>query len=119
MLGATQNQNESFNAVVWNRCSKTDFTSALTVQTAVNLAVLSFNRGAKSFVSLAERMGVSPGVHCATHFHKCDVFRIKRSEIKQSAREKKRRRDESLRKAAAEERMHQAEGDTYRPGLLA
>ena len=37
VLGATQNQNESFNSVVWLRCSKTDFCSPDTVNLAVNL----------------------------------------------------------------------------------
>ena len=81
-LGATQNQNESFNNLVWLRCSKTDFSSVMTVQIAVNLAILSFNRGAVSYLSLAKRLGIQPGPHCATHFRKCDVIRIRRSEKK-------------------------------------
>ena len=39
ILVATQNQNES----IWQRCPKTEFCSATTVVTAVNLAVISFN----------------------------------------------------------------------------
>ena len=36
LLGATQNQNESFNNLVWGRCPKTEFCSPTTVQIAVN-----------------------------------------------------------------------------------
>jgi len=90
---------------VWLRCSKIDFTSVKTVQITVNLAHTSLNRGANSFVSFLERLGVTPGPHCATHFHKCDVFRIKRSEKKRSAVEKKKRKAESRHKALVQEQM--------------
>ncbi|KAM7303206.1 hypothetical protein ISCGN_013186 [Ixodes scapularis] len=39
----TQNANESFNALIWKRCPKTEFASLRTVETAVALAVLEFN----------------------------------------------------------------------------
>ena len=45
LLGAIQNQNESFNNVIWSRCPKTEFTSPDSVQIAVNLAVITFNNG--------------------------------------------------------------------------
>lgn len=39
LLGATQNRNESFNNVLWAQCSKTDFSSPVTVQLAIYLAL--------------------------------------------------------------------------------
>ena len=44
-LGATQNQNESFNSIVWKYCHKTDFSGLVTVRTATYLASLTFNKG--------------------------------------------------------------------------
>ena len=82
----------------------------------MNLAILSFNRGAKSFVSLAETLGIKLGLHCTTHFNKCDVFRIQRAENKQSDVEQKRRQAEQRHKAAAEERLRRHEGTTYKAG---
>ena len=38
-MDATRNQNESFNSVIWLRCSKTDFFSPATVELAVNLII--------------------------------------------------------------------------------
>lgn len=38
VLGATQNQNESFNAIIWNHCPKVGFCSCNVVEIAVNLA---------------------------------------------------------------------------------
>ena len=116
VLGATQNQNESFNKLVWQRCPKTDFTSVNTVQIAVNLAIISFNRGAKSFVTLAEHMGLMPGSTCHEYFHKQDVFRIKRAEKLQLAGERRRRKENKRHKVAAEEQKHAAEGTTYQSG---
>lgn len=83
VLGATQNQNESFNKVVWQRCSKTDFSSAYVVETAVNLAVLTFNSGAKSISSMmSEHLKIKPGPLCLRFLKKRDVFRVKRAEKK-------------------------------------
>ena len=44
-LGATQNQNESFNNVIWLRASKTQFLGLPTVELATRTAVLDFNEG--------------------------------------------------------------------------
>lgn len=44
-LGTTQNQNESFNNLIWLHASKTQMLSLHTVQLAVNIAVLVFNKG--------------------------------------------------------------------------
>ena len=49
VLGATQNQNESFNSLIWSRCPKTEFCSLTIVETAVNMAVMVFNSGMKPF----------------------------------------------------------------------
>ena len=52
VLGATQNHDESFNSTIWQRCPKTEFCSATTVEIAVNLAVNSFNAGQVPFAAL-------------------------------------------------------------------
>ena len=59
VLGATWNQNESFNSTIWQRCPKTEFCSATTVEIAVNLAVISFNSGQVPFAKLQERLEVT------------------------------------------------------------
>ena len=45
LLGASQNQNESFNSLIWNRFPKTEFCSSTVVSIAVDLAVMTFNSG--------------------------------------------------------------------------
>ena len=44
-LGATQDQNESLNNVIWLRASKTQFLGLSTVELAASIAVLDFNEG--------------------------------------------------------------------------
>ena len=58
-LGATQNQNESFNSTIWQHCPKTEFCSATVVEIAVNLAVISFNSVQVPFAKLQERLEVT------------------------------------------------------------
>ncbi len=44
-LGATQNQNESFNNLIWIHASKTQILSLPTIELAVHIAILHFNEG--------------------------------------------------------------------------
>ena len=66
---------------MWDKCPKTTFCSYLSVKVALNLAVLQFNRGAISFVSIAERMKIQVGSHSIRYFREKDVFRIKASKV--------------------------------------
>ena len=55
VLGAIQNQNESFNNINWSRCPNTGFCSLVSVDVDVSLAVITFNHGLK---------GLSPLCNC-------------------------------------------------------
>ena len=61
--GQTQNANESLHHVIWLRCPKEGFVGRNTVETAVALAVASFNDGAKSVDDLLRSMGLGEGDH--------------------------------------------------------
>lgn len=52
----TQNANESFNALVWRRCSKTEFYNKTSVETATFLAVLAFHMGYLRLTVLMEHL---------------------------------------------------------------
>ena len=45
VLGVTQNQNESFNSMIWNRCPKNEFASTIVVEISVDMAVITFYSG--------------------------------------------------------------------------
>ena len=60
--GLTQNQNESFNAMIWDRLPlKSRYTSFKSLQFGVYDAVASFNIGRKASVLTFEELGMIPG----------------------------------------------------------
>ena len=68
VLGTTQNQNESFNNPIWQRCLKTEFCSATMAEIAVNLDLLQLGPG-----SLGQTPG-KVGGHCFSP-HEAVAFR--------------------------------------------
>ena len=76
VLGATQNQNESFNNIVWSRCPKTGFCSVVSVDIAVNLAAISFNHGMEGLSPLFEQViGSPPSAFTANYISSSDYKR--------------------------------------------
>ncbi|XP_078352971.1 uncharacterized protein LOC144637766 [Oculina patagonica] len=58
--GATQNQNESLNSVVWSLCPKESFAGLTTVETACAMAVSRFNDGSHTSVYIITNCGLNP-----------------------------------------------------------
>lgn len=59
--GKTQNANESFNNVVWERASKNVLLGLQTLQIATMNAVLTFNDGSIARADIFRLFGISPG----------------------------------------------------------
>ena len=57
LKGFTQNQNESLNGTVWNRCPKTRFCGQQHVQVAVCEAVCQFKAGSGSVIEILSSLG--------------------------------------------------------------
>jgi hypothetical protein len=60
----TQNQNESFNGMVWNRLPKQVFVGSDVLHLGVYDAVSHFNIGASASIKTLEKMGISSGDYC-------------------------------------------------------
>ena len=60
--GKTQNQNESFNATIWERIPKSTYVSLKHLKLGVHDAVSNFNIGQKASVLLYEKLKMIPGV---------------------------------------------------------
>ena len=116
VMGATQNQNESFNSVVWVRCSKTDFSSPVTVKLAVNLAVLTFNRGMIALTSVLGHLGIQLGPLGLRCLESKDADRIQWAASKASDVAKRIRQSRERCRAEHEERMIASEGVSYEAG---
>ena len=89
VLGATQNQNESFNSTVWQHCLKTEFCSAIMVEIAVNL-VISFNSGQVPFAKLQERLEVTVSPLTRQYLSDKDHHMVSASMMKAEAQVKRR-----------------------------
>ena len=106
VLGATQNQNESFSSTIWQQCPKTEFCSATTVEIAVNLAVISFNAGQVLFAALQERLGVTVS---SLNLSSKDHHRVSASVMKAEVQVKKRRQALHLDRVTLEEQQVEEE----------
>ena len=95
LLGATQNQNESFNSIVWARCPKTEFSSVVPVQTAVNLAIITFNNGHKALEGLIQELGVTSSEFLTAYLVERDNERVQQAEIREEEVAKSRRTSNS------------------------
>ena len=64
LKGATQNQNERFNNLMWARSPKSEYSSLATTQIAVSHATIVFNSGVKALVSVMKGLGIDAGRLC-------------------------------------------------------
>lgn len=114
----TQNANESFNALIWKRCPKTEFASLRTVETAVALAVLEFNLGPRGFERALLQMEISPGSHQEKHSYKATRGKITKAKDRALHSSKLAHKRRKLEAIVREQHSLEAEGTTYAPGAF-
>ncbi|XP_028414795.1 uncharacterized protein LOC114537882 [Dendronephthya gigantea] len=112
----TQNQNESFNGMVWNRLPKQVFVGSDVLHLGVYDAVSHFNIGARASIKIFERMNISSGDHCLAQCSTADKQRIQSAERKSEEEVKKRRRLVRAKRKSKGDKQKQAEGLTYACG---
>jgi len=114
--GKTQNQNESFNALIWERLPKTTYVSLTTSKFGTYDAVAHFNIGRKSSVLIFENLGMIPGRYmtkgCSTINRKRLYFTNKKSDEVV----RKRRKIIRAQKKRKMDSQEQTEGTVYGPG---
>lgn len=111
--GFTQNPNESFNNVIWQRCPKVRFFGKKSVDIAAAEAAIQFNDGCRGKIRVLREMGVQPGRFCINWAIAADDARVVQAE--QRAQEStKEARVARLKKRKEAERA--AEDDSYVPG---
>ena len=59
--GQTQNVNEAFNQILWNKCPKNIYVGKDTLELGVSSAVLQFNDGASGFSTVLSLLGIPEG----------------------------------------------------------
>lgn len=90
--GKTQNSNESFNSVMWNRCPKTKFCGLSVVKIAMYDAILCFNEGESTRFEVMKRAGMEGGLFTKHIFNSIDKKKIDAKEVALSHLEKEARK---------------------------
>ena len=110
LLGATQNQNESFNSTIWNRCPKTEFASPGTVNIAVKRATITFNDGMVGLQPLLQSIGGYVSSSTVAFLRDQDAIRLQRAQEKEEEASKRRRKAQRTQRKSAQERLTEQEG---------
>ena len=86
-----QNQNESFNATIWERLPKTKYNSFTHLELATYDAAACFNIGRKATILMYEKLEMKPGSYVVHGCAKLNRKRLSRSEYRNKIIVKKRR----------------------------
>ena len=77
LKGLTQNANESFNNLIWNRCPKGSFCGKIRIVSAVAESVAVFKCGASAKVSIIQASGIKDiGANSLFSLRKADCVRL-------------------------------------------
>ena len=90
--GMTQNQNESFNAMIWSRIPKSTYVSFSQLQLGVYDAVANFNIGMKASILIFEKFNMIPGKYCLKGCRKINEKRLSASKYDNLEATKKRKK---------------------------
>ena len=111
--GKTQNQNESFNGMIWNRLPKSTF-----VELGVYDAVAHFNMGSRAAINILQEEGLNPGFHLEEGICRADKKRIKKAHYRATPEVKKKRKVLRGHKKKKEDKNKEVEGNTYEAGAF-
>ena len=114
--GKTQNQNESFNAMIWERLPKTKYVSNTQLQLGVYDAVANFNIGRKASVLIYEKLNMIPGRHTLKGCANINKRRLDQARYKTKNTVKVHRKILRASKKSKEDTDVENEGTTYEAG---
>ena len=114
--GKTQNHNESFNGMVWNRIPKTTYLSYQQLEFGIYDAVANFNIGFKASVLIYEKLGFCPGTFTLRGCQHRNRKRLFQSSYKMSSPVKKRRKILRAQKKSKADKTKEKEGKLYGAG---
>ena len=104
--GKTQNQNESFNSMIWDRIPKTRYVSLTQLELGFYDPVANFNIVKKASVLIYEKMNLIPGKFTLQVCDKINRKRLSSSKFKEMDSTRKRRK---IRRGKAKQRDDKSE----------
>ena len=114
--GQTQNQNESFHRVIWDRVPKSTYVGRDIFETGIYDAVSHFNDGARATISVLQQLGLEPGHYSQKICNELDASRIYSSEYREKESSKLRRKKLRGKRKAKGDKYQEKEGETYGAG---
>lgn len=114
--GQTQNQNESFNATIWERIPKSKYASLPQLRFGVYDAVANFNIGRKASILVFEKMHMEPGKYMSYNCNRLNKRRLWNATYKNMEGVKLKRKKARGAKHRKSDKDKQVEGKTYAPG---
>lgn len=115
--GNTQNNNESFNGLLWHFAPKHLYCGVKTIKIAAYLATIIFNEGYNSILKTFEIMGITIGPVTRSFAEKRDNYRIKIAEKRHTEASKEARIVRRNLNIAENEFYEEEEGVLYGPGI--
>ena len=114
--GKTQNANESFNGMVWNRVPKATHVGLNILSVGVYDAIAHFNYGEKATLDIYRLLNIKPGVYTSQACEKVNKSRKRRSVYRMSDKQKKRRKIIQHLKKKHQDKNIEDEGLSYEAG---
>ena len=114
--GKTQDQNESFNALIWERAPKNVYLSLEKLRFAVYDAVVVFSDGRQGSLNVLKAVGVQPGYYTTELCCMLNLKRKMRSSNWISETTRIRRRVLGAQKKKKSTEKKRVEGKSYKPG---
>ncbi|XP_032238287.2 uncharacterized protein LOC5512949 [Nematostella vectensis] len=114
--GKTQNQNESLNAMIWQRVPKEVHVGRDILELGLYDAVCHFNMGYSSVLRLLEALKIPAGKYTEAGCGLEDTSRVRLAEYKSKEASKRRRKVLRGKRKKKEDKKKQAEGSLYDPG---
>ncbi|KAK3765046.1 hypothetical protein RRG08_023564 [Elysia crispata] len=109
--GGTQNTNESFHNLIWNRCPKNIFVGRQRLEIAVLDAAVVFNDGELGRCDIFKKLNLSCGKHMVSGLQKLDSKRIKKSAARSNA-------DKKVQRQRQQHTQNNTTDETYEAGAF-
>ena len=116
--GKTQNANEPFNGMIWNRIPKDDFASLPRLQFDVYDAVSNFDIGMKASVLTYGKLGFASGIYTTKGCKEFNAKRVSLAVSRLTPKRKLRRQLLRAKKLSKNEKMDLKGGELYAPGTF-
>ena len=114
----TQNQNESFNPMIWSRIPKSPNVSFSQLQLGVYDGVADFNIGRKASILIFEKLNMIPGKYCLEGCRKINEKRLSASKHDNLKATKKHRKVRHGKAKTKNDKNNDKEGQSDEAGAF-